>query len=948
MKKFSKYIVFIFILLFQYSFAQQEKYAANTHLYKEAENYYNQQNFQKTFEIATQLIETYPLDYEVYVLQSNAYFYLGKKIESLKSIENAIALEPTMYYHYLIAIRNGLYTENLQAVTNGIEMLSLTCNTQASYDYSVNFLTSFKNAFKDYNTGVYGQCLNKMASFETLFTTNKSKREELLNYDSKIVSFENFKTDADFKNGLDFLKELQLKNTNGQLNSLFYNFYIQNSNVYFKNSKYKNEVEKMNNLILSKNDIHPLQAFAIYKTLITTSVNPAYKKEISKIIESKAKDYNNTLRASILVKILEAEYNLGNKKQAQDIGESLKKFIPVLKNDYVKIDLYCWIATTHQHNNDQEGLRIINEGMQFIKQNGYSNSTSEANLKTIKNLLLLSSGNTNTNLTVSEEDHASYFNLALQHLAKQEYDKMSEPLEKGKKIIENQYKNLSTDEKKNYLNFYSKTCANLLGSYIFQKNNPKTIETIESYKGFYLSSLVKNNTAISNLAAIQKTLQPDEALIYLMNGATSDGGMYMAVVVDKNTVNSKMIFPSDLLSILPVKYKDQYIQLEKENAKKDYRTPIYNENPKIITDKFTTNLNGEIRRIIEMYREHLHPNTKEHPSFLNEPKVFGNIFYRGFFQPLEDFLVGKKKIILSLDQDLNLIPFESLVTNEGKFLIEKYDVAYIQNGSMLVNLRNQPKVTYPKNIIAFGDAKYEKMASNGKKFSSIGELIGLNFEVADRIEKNLPLNEAFATFSKEAMNYLEGSKREVENIQQIVPKSDVRMDKLMTENEFKRMAKSGELNQYRVIHLSSHASVHRYIFDLSGIAFSVPANPVDDEDGILVVKELEKLKFKTDFVMLSACQTGLGQIIPGEGVVGLNSALFTAGAKNTLTSLWSVSDYATTVFTTNLYKKIFTENKSYKNAVNEVKRSFIKGEYNVTGFDMSHPNYWAAFTYYGE
>ncbi len=945
--KMEKIAFFFLIFISQFSVAQQQKYAVNTQLYKDGESSYNQQNYQKTLEISSKLVEIYPLDYEVYQQQSNAYFYLGKYKESVKVISNAIALEPTNYYNHLIAIRNGLYAEDLLTVNFSIEMLALNCKEGQSYNYAISFLNTFKEAFKNYNTGVYAQCLNKISSFESLFTANKSKREELLSYDSKIVSFENFKTEIDFKNGLDFLKELQLKNSNGQLNTLLYNFYIQNSNSYFEKSKYKNEVEKMNNLILSKSDIHPLQAFAIYKTLIETSVNPAYKKEISKIIESKAKDYNNTLRASVLVKILEAEYNLGNKKQAQDIGESLKKFIPVLKNDYVKMDLYCWIATIHQHNNDQEGIRIINEGMNFIKQNGYNNSVYEADLKKINNLLLLSSGSNETELITSENDESSYFNLAIQYMKKQEYEKMSEPLEKAKKIIEGKFKNLSIEEKKNYLTNYSKINANLLGSYIFQKNNPKIIETIESYKGFYLSSLVKNNTSISSLAAIQKTLQSDEVLIYLMNGATSDGGMYMAVVVDKTSVNSKLLFPSDLLSILPAKYKDQYIQLEKENAKKDYRTPLYNENPKIATDKFATNLNGEIRRIIEMYRENLHPNKKDFPHFLNEPKVFGSVFYRAFFQPLEPFLIGKKKIIFSLDQDLNLIPFETLVTNDDKFLIEKYDIAYIQNGSMLVNLRNQPKVTYPKNIIAFGDAKYEKMASKGKQFNSIGELIGLNFEVADRIEKNLPLNEAFATFSKEAMNYLLGSKQELENILKFVPKTDVRMDKLMTENEFKRMANSGELNQYRVIHLSSHASVHRYIFDLSGIAFSVPANPVDGEDGILVVKELEKLKFKTDFVMLSACQTGLGQIVPGEGVIGLNSALFTAGAKNTLTSLWSVSDYATTIFTTNLYKKIFIEGKTYKDAVNEVKRDFINGKYN-TEYNISHPDYWSAFTYFGE
>lgn len=947
MTNFRSFSIFILTLFIQICFAQQTKYASNSNLYKDVETSLSQKNYQKALELTKILEEIYPLDYEVYQKKSETLFFLKNYSEAIKAIDNAIALEPTNYYNHLQKIGYGLYAEDLFAVNSGLELLTLTCKEGQLYDYSVSYINAYVNAFKDYKTDNNRQILVNMSNFSNLYLQNKTKRDEIQNYIKKIIDFKNFNKEADFKNGLDLLNELQVKYSNGTLNSLLYNFFLQDAIIYYSDSKHKNEVENLYNLALSKKYINPLQAFVMYKNSVDYSVNPNYIKEISKIIEAKAADYNYNLRVKILLNILQAENNLNNKIASQEIGESLKKFIPLIKDHYTKMTMYCWIAAGHQYNNDEEGLRIIDEGLNFAKNNGYSNTKYEANLIKFKNLLLASSGQNLEVQTISEDDHSGYFNIANQHLQNQEYSKMSEPLEKAKKIIEDKYKNLSLEEKKNYLLFYNKVCSNLLGSYIFQEKNPKIIETLESYKAFYLSSLVKNNTSSTSLAAIQKTLKTDEALIYIMKGITIGDGMFMIIVVDKYNVNSKIIFPSDILSILPATYKNQYIELEIANAKNDYRKPIYDENPKATTDKFARKLDGEFRRIIEMYRENLHPNKKDFPHFLNEPKVFGNVFYKAIFQPLEEFVVGKKKLIFSLDQELNLIPFESFVTNDDKFLIEKYDIAYIQNGSMLVNLRNQPKVTYPKNVIAFGDAKYEEMTATKKKFSNLGDLVSLNFEVADRIEKNLPLNEAFATFSIGAMEYLIGAKKEVENIQQIVPKTDLRMDKLMTENEFKRMAKSGELNNYRVIHLSSHASVHRYVFDLSGIAFSVPANPVDGEDGILVIKELEKLKFKTDFVMLSACQTGLGQIIPGEGVIGLNSALFSAGAKNTLTSLWSVNDYATSIFTTNVYRKIFTENKPYKDAVNEVKREFINGKYN-TDFDVSHPNYWAAFTYFGE
>ncbi|MEE3226920.1 MAG: CHAT domain-containing protein, partial [Bacteroidota bacterium] len=205
-------------------------------------------------------------------------------------------------------------------------------------------------------------------------------------------------------------------------------------------------------------------------------------------------------------------------------------------------------------------------------------------------------------------------------------------------------------------------------------------------------------------------------------------------------------------------------------------------------------------------------------------------------------------------------------------------------------------------------------------------------------QKNEPLDYAFATFSSEAMKYLKGAKDEVLAIKELVPKTDLRLDTQMTENEFKKMSREGALHHYRSIHLSSHAVTHPFVFDLSGIAFSVFSYPKDGEDGMLTVKEMAQLDIDTDFMFLSACQTGLGKLVPGDGVQGLNQAMLMAGANATLTTLWSVNDYGTSVYTKSLYYKIFQENKDYLTASTEVKREFIKGSYNKY-VDLSSPQY---------
>lgn len=111
-----------------------------------------------------------------------------------------------------------------------------------------------------------------------------------------------------------------------------------------------------------------------------------------------------------------------------------------------------------------------------------------------------------------------------------------------------------------------------------------------------------------------------------------------------------------------------------------------------------------------------------------------------------------------------------------------------------------------------------------------------------------------------------------------------------------------------------------------------------------MVSEVAKLKMAPELVMLSACQTGLGKLVPGDGVAGLNHAFLMAGANATITSLWNVSDYATSVLVSKLYRKVFQERKSYVKALNEVKREFITSGDSMLNLTLA----WAPFIYTGK
>ena len=103
--------------------------------------------------------------------------------------------------------------------------------------------------------------------------------------------------------------------------------------------------------------------------------------------------------------------------------------------------------------------------------------------------------------------------------------------------------------------------------------------------------------------------------------------------------------------------------------------------------------------------------------------------------------------------------------------------------------------------------------------------------------------------------------------------------------------KSEPLDPYRYIHFAVHGLYDEEQPARSGIALSVRAG--SREDGILQVREIMRLRLRAQMVTLSACQTGLGKMLAGEGVIGMSWAFLYAGADSVLISLWNVNDAST-------------------------------------------------------
>ena len=164
----------------------------------------------------------------------------------------------------------------------------------------------------------------------------------------------------------------------------------------------------------------------------------------------------------------------------------------------------------------------------------------------------------------------------------------------------------------------------------------------------------------------------------------------------------------------------------------------------------------------------------------------------------------------------------------------------------------------------------------------------------------------------------------------------------VSESKIKQLSKDGILQKYKILHFATHGLVLPEIPELSALVLSQFKKEQNNEDGYLTMKEIAGLDINADFVNLSACETGLGKIYGGEGVVGLTQAFLIAGANVLSVSLWQVADESTMKFMFGLYKLVQERGLSYDMSMTEMKRRFIKeGKY-------SDPFYWAPFVYYGK
>ena len=185
------------------------------------------------------------------------------------------------------------------------------------------------------------------------------------------------------------------------------------------------------------------------------------------------------------------------------------------------------------------------------------------------------------------------------------------------------------------------------------------------------------------------------------------------------------------------------------------------------------------------------------------------------------------------------------------------------------------------------------------------------------------------------------SGREAEAIAGLVPKGKGRLVALGAEAN-RELVLGGSLAGYRVVHFATHAVIDPERPDLSGLVLSLADESGAPQDGFLRLHEVYSLALPAELVVLSACQTGLGRELAGEGLVGLTHGFLHAGARGVIHSLWSVDDRATAELMRRFYRHLLTEGRSAAAALRMAQNEMAEDP------ELGVPYYWSGFVLLGD
>lgn len=320
-------------------------------------------------------------------------------------------------------------------------------------------------------------------------------------------------------------------------------------------------------------------------------------------------------------------------------------------------------------------------------------------------------------------------------------------------------------------------------------------------------------------------------------------------------------------------------------------------------------------------------------------------------------LLGKRRLLIVADGALQYVPFAALPRPPGSPvpdgspplpatdapaqspLVFDHEVVNLPSASVLVILRGQTaaRPPAPKTVAVLADPVFERddpripLATDGRASVPGGEggSGGLAFS----------LRGAGEDATRGGLTRLPASREEADKIMQLTPAGEG-MQVLGFEVNRARVM-NPNLGEYRIIHFATHGILNTEHPGLSGLVLSQFDEQGRPQDGFLRLHDIYNLSLPVEVVVLSACDTGLGKDIRGEGLLGLTRGFMYAGASSVVASLWKVDDEATAEFMEFFYRGMLQEGLSPAAALRKAQIAMLGKK------RWRSPYYWSAFVLQG-
>jgi CHAT domain-containing protein/Tfp pilus assembly protein PilF len=325
-----------------------------------------------------------------------------------------------------------------------------------------------------------------------------------------------------------------------------------------------------------------------------------------------------------------------------------------------------------------------------------------------------------------------------------------------------------------------------------------------------------------------------------------------------------------------------------------------------------------------------------------------------------------RHLLIAPDGSLNLIPFAALVDERNRYLIERYAISYLTSGRDLLRLQTSEESKSAPLVVANPD--FGRLAAMVTK----GDLNSGQSQSSNQSQGRIDATRVF-------FQPLPSTEDEALAIKALLPNASIFRRKEATETVLKQaigprilhIATHGFFIDYqdpariispgadrpalakattRTVQLEAPLRMNKFAAQVkdprlrSGLALAgANEGKTGDDDGVLTALEAASLYLSgTKLVVLSACDTGVGDVKNGEGVLGLRRALVLAGSECQVMSLWPVSDEATKDLMIQYYK-LLQQGEGRSEGLRQVQLRMLRGRK-----DRQHPFYWAAFIQSGE